>query len=423
MFQKGDLAFDKYRILDLIGKGAFGEVYLTEHIYLNINRALKCIRRDPNKNDIWSREADILKNLRHPSIPIIYDIEEKDDCVCIIEEYVEGVTLNSINFYNSRFYVKKIARLMLQLCEVLEYLHGKGIVHGDIKPENIVCKNGRIYLLDYGNARIVGKKDLPLIGTKGFVAPEAYINNELERSSDVYAIGVLMLLLATGKKNVEALDEIKSKKFKRLVTKCLSHSEKERVKSVKELAFHLKNFISKKAEVEKLSLKIGFAGAYSHCGVTHCALLAGKFCHRKGYKTVLSERNSSNDYLKILSHKNRVSFSSGTFKAEGVLYRPWYYQCVNPETEPTAERFIMDFGTLSENLPKEVMDCDVLCIVTGARIYERDKTLSLIRQIKARGFNGEIYVLVNLADMRNYREFIRNKEIVNPIRVGYHPEI
>ena len=83
----------------------------------------------------------------------------------------------------------------------------------------------------------------------------------------------------------------------------------------------------------------------------------------------------------------------------------------------------MDFGTLSENLPKEVMDCDVLCIVTGARIYERDKTLSLIRQIKARGFNGEIYVLVNLADMRNYREFIRNKEIVNPVRVGYHPEI
>ena len=423
MFQKGDLAFDKYRILDLIGKGAFGEVYLAEHIYLNINRAIKCITRCPDNSDESSREADILKNLRHPSIPIIYDIEEKDDCVCIIEEYVEGVTLNSINFYNSRFYVKKIARLMLQLCEVLEYLHGKGIVHGDIKPENIVCKNGRIYLLDYGNARIVGKKDLPLIGTKGFVAPEAYINNELERSSDVYAIGVLMLLLATGKKNVEALDEIKSKKFKRLVTKCLSHSEKERVKSVKELAFHLKNFISKKAEVEKLSLKIGFAGAYSHCGVTHCALLAGKFCHRKGYKTVLSERNSSNDYLKILSHKNRVSFSSGTFKAEGVLYRPWYYQCVNPETEPTAERFIMDFGTLSENLPKEVMDCDVLCIVTGARIYERDKTLSLIRQIKARGFNGEIYVLVNLTDMRNYREFIRNKEIVNPIRVGYHPEI
>ena len=306
----------------------------------------------------------------------------------------------------------------------MEYLHDKEIVHGDIKPENIVYKNGRIYLLDYGNARIVGKKDLPLIGTKGFVAPEAYINNELEASSDVYAIGVLMLLLATGKKNVEALDEIKSKKFKRLVTKCLSHSEKERVKSVKELAFHLKKFISKNAEAEKLSLKIGFAGAYSHCGVTHCALLAGKFYRKKGYKTVLSERNCSDDYLKILSHKNRVSFSCGTFKAEGLLYRPWYYQCVNPETEPVAERVIMDYGTLSDERLDEAMDCDVLCIVTGARIYERDKTLSLLRTISERSdFKGDIYVLVNLSDIRNYREFIKNKNVINPVRVGYHPEI
>ena len=313
---------------------------------------------------------------------------------------------------------------MLQLCEVLEYLHGEGIVHGDIKPENIVYRNGRIYLLDYGNARVAGKKDLPLIGTKGFVAPEAYITKELEASSDVYAIGVIMLLLATGKKDMEALDDIKSKKFKRLVTKCLSHSEKERVKSVKELSFYLKNFISKKAESEKLSLKIGFAGAYSHCGVTHCALLAGKFYHDKGFKTVLSERNCSNDYLKILSHKNRVSFSSGTFKAEGICYRPWYYQCVNPETVPQAERVIMDFGTLSEELLEEAMDCDVLCIVTGARIYERDKTLQLLRQIsECREYKGEIYVLVNLSDMRNYREFIKNKEVINPVRVGYRPEI
>ena len=61
VFQKGDLVFNKYRILDLIGKGAFGEVYLAEHIYLNINRAIKCITRYPDENDVSCREADILK--------------------------------------------------------------------------------------------------------------------------------------------------------------------------------------------------------------------------------------------------------------------------------------------------------------------------------------------------------------------------
>ena len=95
LFQMGELVFDKYKIIRLLGKGAFGQVYLAEHINLKVYRALKCIRRCPEYNGFHTREADILKNLRHPSIPIIYDIEEKDDCVCIIEEFVEGMSLKS----------------------------------------------------------------------------------------------------------------------------------------------------------------------------------------------------------------------------------------------------------------------------------------------------------------------------------------
>ena len=95
LFQKDEIVCGKYRIEALLGRGAFGEVYLAEHINLKVYRAVKCISKCHDFYGIATREADILKNLRHPAIPIIYDIEENDDCVCIIEEFVKGMSLNS----------------------------------------------------------------------------------------------------------------------------------------------------------------------------------------------------------------------------------------------------------------------------------------------------------------------------------------
>lgn len=424
MFQMGEIVFYKYKITDFLGKGAFGQVYLAEHINLKVNRALKCIRRCPEYQGFDNREADILKNLRHPSIPIIYDIEENEDCVCIIEEYVDGMSLNSFIKQHFRFSTRKIVELVLQLCDVLSYLHSKGILHGDIKPENIMYDKGRLFLLDYGNARNVGRQNLPIMGTKGFAAPEAYVSKELYSGSEVYSIGVLMLLLATGKKDTKALERIASKKLRYLVTKCLAHSEKERIKDVKELTKELNKIIKLKAKSKEMSLKVGFAGAYSHCGVTHCAILAGKYYQNKSYKVILCERNCSNDYLKLLSHKNHISFCNGVFKAGGLCYVPWYYQCVNPEISPDVERIIYDYGVLNEDTLGQAFECDVLCIVTGARAYEREASINLLKRIiNDNNFNGKIYVLVNLASIKDYREFIKRKEIINPVRVGYCPEI
>ena len=423
MFQTGELVFGKYRILDFLGKGAFGAVYLVEHINLNINRALKCIERCSDSNGFGTREANILKNLRHPAIPIIYDIEENEDCVCIIEEYVEGMSLNSFILNHSRISIKEIVQITLQLCEVVSYLHSKKVLHADIKPENIILNGERLYLIDYGNARIVGENNEPKVGTRGFVAPEIYTADRLEETSDVYSIGVVILLLATKKREASAISNISSKKLKKLVRRCLSHSDKERIKTVKELMKDLNKLKSSKVESEKVSLKIGFVGAYAHCGVTHCSLLAGKYYLSKGIKVILCERNSSNDYLKLLSHKNHVRFSKGVFMAEGLCYVPWYYQCVTPDMELNMDRIIYDFGTLEMDNISMVLECDVLCVVTGARAYERFKTAKLLGNLRKEKYGGKLRVLVNLADVKLYREFIKEQGVINPVRVGYHPEI
>lgn len=423
MFQIGELVCSKYRIISLLGRGASGDVYLVEHINLNINRALKCIRRSPFFVGMDIREADILKNLRHPSIPIIYDIEERDDCVCIIEEYIEGLSLNSFVNSHSRISHGDIIRITLQLCEVVSYLHERGILHADIKPENIICNDERIYLIDYGNARVAGNTHEPLIGTKGFVAPEIYTAGSFKESSDIYSIGVVMLLLATGNRDMEALRSIHNKQLKRLITKCLSHSEKERINSVKDLSHSLNRLISTKVKSEKVSLKIGFAGAYAHCGVTHCALLAGNSLMKKGEKVVLCERNCSNDYIKILAGRNYLKFKKGIFKADGLYYVPWYYQCVTTNTESWADRIIYDYGTLNEESIKMVLECDVLCIVTGARIYEREKTVILLKNLLREGFKGKLVTVINLADVKSYKKVIKCRGIINPIRLGYIPNV
>ncbi len=423
MFQTGELVFNKYRVLAFLGKGAFSEVYLVEHINLKINRALKCIRRCSDFNGFGTREANILKNLRHPAIPIIYDIEEREDCVCIIEEYVEGMSLNSFLLKKSRISTREIAGLTMQLCEVVSYLHSKGILHADIKPENIIYNGGRLYLIDYGNARVAGESNELKVGTKGFAAPESYTADRLKESSDVYSIGVIILWMATRKKDATAISDISSKKLKTLVAQCLSHSDKERIKTVKELNIRLNKLISSKVESEKVSLKIGFAGAYAHCGVTHCALLAGKYYLGRGKKVVLCERNGSNDYLKILSHKNHVKFSKGVFEAEGLRYIPWYYQCVTPDLELNMDRIIYDFGTLDNDKIAEALECDILCIVTGARVYERTRTSQFLSDLSKEKYKGKLKVLVNLADVKSYKELIKDKRVINPVRVGYHPEI
>lgn len=167
LFQKDEVVCGKYRIEALLGRGAFGEVYLAEHVNLKVYRAVKCISKGHDFYGVATREADILKNLRHPAIPIIYDIEENDECVCIIEEFVKGMSLNSFITKHGNISVKEIADIALQLCQILEYLHDNKVYHADIKPENILYDNGRIYLLDYGNAR-TGDENINLkIGTKG----------------------------------------------------------------------------------------------------------------------------------------------------------------------------------------------------------------------------------------------------------------
>ena len=419
MFQEGDIIFHKYRIVAPLGSGAFSRVFLVEHINLNIFRALKCINKQFDSYGFAIKEANILKNLRHPAIPIIYDIEENDDCVCIIEDYIEGMSLNSFINNNSPISISTGTEIILQLCHIVEYLHDNGIYHADIKPENILYNQGKIFLLDYGNAGSFDEIKRPAVGTHFFASPEMYTGEQIYEGSDVYSIGVIFLMLITGSKDADALRKIPSKKVRQLLNDCLNHSRKERIHNVSELVSRLNKITKRHACSENVSLRICFTGAYEHSGTTHCALLAGAFLQKSGFSTILWERNESNDFLSILHRMDYVKFHGGMYEASGIKLVPWYYDCVHMENQLNAERIIYDVGRLSEENISFIKECDIVCLVTGGQPYELDLAKKLLRKHQF----SKVYTLINLVGVRAYKRIVKSKDLINPIRVGYFPEI
>ena len=225
----------RYEIVRQLGTGALGRVYLARHINLNVFRAIKCISLCQDRYATAYKEADILKNLRHPYIPVIYDIEQDDDFVYIIEEYIEGMSVRDL-ISKAKFNTREVIRITLQLCNVMAYIHGNNIYYLDIKPDNIIYDGNNIKLIDYGSA-VYDTDDVSIrMGTRGYAAPEMYGREKINAGSDVYSIGVLMLFMLTGRTDISALRQVKNSSMRELIEACICHNNKERIISFDVLA-------------------------------------------------------------------------------------------------------------------------------------------------------------------------------------------
>ena len=116
------ILFGKYRILSTLGAGNTSTVYLAEHIKLNVYRAIKCIPKDTALVTSFSLEAQLLKDLNHPGIPVIYDIEEDDGFYYMVEEFIQGESLDTF-VSHQRVSHELLLKFGIQLCDILYYLH------------------------------------------------------------------------------------------------------------------------------------------------------------------------------------------------------------------------------------------------------------------------------------------------------------
>jgi TolB-like protein/Tfp pilus assembly protein PilF/predicted Ser/Thr protein kinase len=195
-----------YKILKRIGSGGMGEVYLAEDTKLNRKVALKFLpvqlASDEEFTERFTREAQAAAALNHPNIITVYEVSEYENRPFIAMEYVEGESLKDL-IAREELSIGEALDVALQISDGLAVAHQTGIVHRDIKPQNILMgKDGRVRICDFGLAK--AKMDVTLtqagstLGTIAYMSPEQAQGKEVGRRSDIFSFGVVLYEMMAG---------------------------------------------------------------------------------------------------------------------------------------------------------------------------------------------------------------------------------
>lgn len=232
MYGEKRLLGERYRLDKILGKGGQGKVYLAFDIKLEKYWAVKRIPAGS------SREAEIMRYLEHPALPRIVDTLRTDGYCYLVMDYLEGFTLEEIKKSGKKIPWSKRIRWAIQLCSLLEYLHGpaKGIIYQDMKPSNLLVHiSGDIRILDFGIASLANKSGSGY-GTPGFAAPEQFSGSAEERT-DIYGLGAVL-------RYMEQKDEHRSKiykKWRHIADKCMETSPGKRYRNIRAVKRELQN--------------------------------------------------------------------------------------------------------------------------------------------------------------------------------------
>jgi serine/threonine protein kinase len=207
--------FGKYRLLEPLGAGGMGSVFLCEHQTMRRRVAVKflpvALAKDAWFLERFHREAQAAAALDHPNIVHAFDLDRDGDHYFLVMEYVDGANLQAIVDRHGPLSVPRAAHYLRQAAQGLQHLHEKGLVHRDIKPANILLdRQGAIKLLDLGLARSLrdhasdGQSDPPaaknLLGTEDYLAPEQIVNSDdVDIRADLYSLGATLYFLLAGK--------------------------------------------------------------------------------------------------------------------------------------------------------------------------------------------------------------------------------
>jgi len=211
---------DRYRIVALVGRGGMGEVYRAEDLRLGQPVALKFLPADVAQNaDQLARfhqEVRVARQVSHPNVCRVYDIAEAESGdggkarLCFLSmEYVDGEDLASLLRRIGRLPADKALELARQLCAGLSAAHDRGVLHRDLKPANVLIDGrGRVRIADFGLAGLAEEqRDRDVIaGTPGYMAPEQYAGLGTSTRTDVYALGLVLYEMFTGKAAFSAID-------------------------------------------------------------------------------------------------------------------------------------------------------------------------------------------------------------------------
>jgi serine/threonine-protein kinase len=210
-FVSGTLLGGRYRIIGLLGRGGMGEVYRATDLTLGQSVALKFLPEEASRNqrllERFHGEVRVARLVSHPNVCRVYDIGEIEGMPFISMEYVDGEDLASLLLRIGRLPSDKAVEAARKLCAGLTAAHDRGVIHRDLKPQNImVNKRGEIVIMDFGLAAISDQLSGAEVrnGTPAYMAPEQLKGTGLTAKSDIYALGLVLYELFTGRKPYDA---------------------------------------------------------------------------------------------------------------------------------------------------------------------------------------------------------------------------
>ncbi len=202
----------RYKLIKELGQGAMGIVYKALDPNIQRTVALKILRpaltRDPEFRQRFQREVRSTGRLTHPGIVTIFDAAEQGKISFLVMEYLEGQTLTQLIEKEGALTLSRACSIALQICSALDYAHNAQIVHRDIKPSNIILlPQDRVKLTDFGIARMLAEPRLTrtgIVGTVDYMSPEQALDEEIDYRADIYALGVVLFEMLTGRTPFQA---------------------------------------------------------------------------------------------------------------------------------------------------------------------------------------------------------------------------
>ena len=320
-----DIIDSKYEILKLLNTGGMNSaIYLALDKKLNRQWAIKKVRKSSSQTtSMLMAEASIMKNLDHPMLPRIVGIEEDPKFFYIIMDFVQGENLKTVVSSSGPQAQDTVVSWGVKLCDVLTYLHGKGIVYRDMKPANIMLSpDGNIKLIDFGIAREYkenASEDTTALGTEGYAAPEQYEGKgQTDARTDVYGMGITLFQLLTGVNPSSYQENIFSIRLQnpnlssgldKIILKCTNKDPRKRYQSTEELKKALLNyrklddkFLKKQKKVIKKFFTL--LGLSTLCFViAGGSFIASYFQKNNRYSALLSGVPSKTNIIKAIDVK------------------------------------------------------------------------------------------------------------------------
>jgi eukaryotic-like serine/threonine-protein kinase len=272
--------FGPYEIVSLIGLGAMGEVYQARDLRLGRGVALKVLptifSMNPDRLQRFEQEARATSMLNHPNIVAVYDVGKRGEHSYIVSELLEGETLRS-RLQRNAVPVRTAVEYALQIARGLAAAHAKGVVHRDLKPDNLfVTREGPIKILDFGLAKVTApdfevatRAEVPtipgtVIGSAPYMAPEQVRGQAVDHRADIFALGAILYEMLAGRRAFDAGSAVETMSavvkeetpdpsvrnpsvpadVDRIVRHCLEKDPERRFQAAADVAFHLEGISS-----------------------------------------------------------------------------------------------------------------------------------------------------------------------------------